>query len=357
MRLGILAEWPIVRVGLRSVLESQSDFTVAWLAGSAREAYLLAVEQPTDATLVDTELQGAPAIVRQLVSQRPATRVVILGAVPDDAVRVEMMRAGGTGFIDKALSPEDMLRRLRVIVGGSPRSRAEGGAAAAPGPRRRRAAGDGHHGRRPAPDSWRSVLSQREVEVLVAVRSGWTSDEIARRLGISSSTVNKHVHGVLRKLGARSRAQAAGLLDRPESYASLVATMHGITTTAIKISDPQTAVDVVADRIGEVLAVDLVFVTLGHHQASSPRGGALEPSCIEHEAVRLAGGGHRVLIGSDHGGVFAVPIASPPRTLGVVALGLPAVGSLKRDQADALIYLAADLAQSLEAGRVAATRR
>jgi DNA-binding NarL/FixJ family response regulator len=62
-------------------------------------------------------------------------------------------------------------------------------------------------------DGWRSGLSQREVEVLVGIRGGWTSDEIARRLGISSSTVNKHVNGILRKLGARSRAQAAGLLD------------------------------------------------------------------------------------------------------------------------------------------------
>jgi DNA-binding NarL/FixJ family response regulator len=356
MRLGILAEWPIVRLGLHSVLESQPDFKVAWLAGSAREAYLLAVEEPTDATVVDAELDGAPAIIRQLVSQQAATRVVVLGAVPDDAVWTEMAKAGALGFIDKALPSQHIVARLRCILGGSPRTHRDAGRAAAGAPRPRRAFDHDRHPRRPPPDSWRSVLSQREVEVLVAVRSGWTSDEIARRLGISSSTVNKHVNGILRKLGARSRAQAAALLERPESYASLIATMHGITTAAMKISDPEAAADFIAGRVGEVLAVDHILVALGHHRACRPPGRGLDHSSIEEEAVRLAAAGHRVLISSRCETVFAVPIAAASGTLGWLVLGLAGAGTIKRDQADAVIYLAADLARSLEGAPLIETR-
>lgn len=342
MRLGILAEWPIVGFGLRTLLESQPDLTVAWLAQSARDVFLLAEEHPTDATLVDAALDGALAIVRQLAAQRPDNRIVVLVTARDEGLLADSEQAGGVSCLDKALEPEELLRGLRRLLGGPAVSQA--GLRLAPSrPRIRDRLADAGRARKPHLVSWRSVLSQREVEVLVSIRNGWTSDEIARRLGISTSTVNKHVNGILRKLGARSRAQAAGLLDRPESYASLITAMHNISTMASRIDGLAEAAAFISAQVREVLALDHVLVALGAHRAK-PAG---RLPAIEKEAVRLATQGHRVLMGSDDGGAFAVPIIAAHRTIGVLAVRLPGVRSLKPEQSDALIFLAADLARSL----------
>jgi DNA-binding NarL/FixJ family response regulator len=347
MRLGILAEWPVVGLGLRTLLESQPDLSVAWLARSARDAFLLAAEHPTDATLVDAALDGALAIVQQLAAQRPGNRIVLLGTPPDGPWLADAQQAGAVSCLDKALEPDALLRSLRQFLGG-PLASQTGFSAAASRPRIRDRMPDPPRGRKPPVAGWRSVLSQREVEVLVSIRGGWTSDEIARRLGISTSTVNKHVNGILRKLGARSRAQAAGLLDRPESYGSLVTAMHNVSTAASRIDGLSEAAAFIAAQIREVLALDHVLVALGTHR-SRPSG---RLPAVEKEAVRLAAEGHRVLMGSDEGGAFAVPVMAGHRTVGVIAVRLASVRSLKPDQSDALIFLAADLARSLAFERI-----
>jgi DNA-binding NarL/FixJ family response regulator len=190
MRLGILAGWPIFGLGLRAACESQPDLTVDWLTGSASETFLLAAHNPPDAMLIDADVDGAFGLVQGLLAQAPASLVVTLTASLDETRSQEAEHAGARAFLAKSVPPLALAQQLRNLNGPTP-----GPAAAS------------------SLDGWRSGLSQREVEVLVGIRGGWTSDEIARRLGISSSTVNKHVNGILRKLGARSRAQAAGLLD------------------------------------------------------------------------------------------------------------------------------------------------
>jgi DNA-binding NarL/FixJ family response regulator len=187
-RLGILAGWPVYGLGLRAAIESQPDLLVEWLTGRPKEAAFLASQSPPDATLVDIDLEGALELVHGLNHQAPASVILALAANPQEGWARTAEQAGVRACLAKAVEPLTLAQQLRTLT------RAGDAAAAIEG--------------------WRPGLSRRELEVLVAVRGGWTSDEIARRLGISSSTVNKHVNGILRKLGARSRAQAAGLLDR-----------------------------------------------------------------------------------------------------------------------------------------------
>jgi DNA-binding NarL/FixJ family response regulator len=195
----------VFRMGLRGLLEREAEIDVAWDTGSAYEAWQRIVDQPVDAILVDVNL-GGPVdgleATRMLTARDPNLRVVLMSGLIDEHRLAEAPRAGAVGFLPKALSAGQMVEGLLALVG--------------PVAGRRRA-------RRltfqDEPGSPLEALSSREREVLAEIRIGRTNREIAEKLGLSTSTINKHVHQVLRKLRVRNRAEAAivaaELLDRP----------------------------------------------------------------------------------------------------------------------------------------------
>jgi two-component system, NarL family, response regulator DevR len=205
IRLAIVDDHEVFRLGLRSLLERAGGIVVAWETGSAHEAWSRIVEQPVDAVLVDVHL-GGPVdgleVSRMLTTRDRGLKVVLMSGLVDEQRLAEAPRVGAVGFLPKELAAGDMVEALVGMIEPRRRSR-----------RSQPMTFHDEHGSR------LDELSLREREVLAEIRVGRTNREIAERLQVSTSTVNKHVHQVLRKLRVRNRAEAAivaaELLSRP----------------------------------------------------------------------------------------------------------------------------------------------
>ncbi len=215
MRIGIVDDHPVFRFGLRQTLSREEGFRVLWDVGSAIDARLLLGQSIVDVVLVDLNLGGGAiegtAAARMIRREKPEVKVVMISASVDDDVVFAAQQAGAAGYLAKDLRPEEIVASLRALSAparaGSPSvpnnllNRFETESPRTMRSRLRRARGPG-------------LLSRREAEVLADIRSGKTNREIARRLHISPTTVNKHVHHILQKLKARNRAQAVILSSR-----------------------------------------------------------------------------------------------------------------------------------------------
>jgi DNA-binding NarL/FixJ family response regulator len=205
IRLAIVDDHEVFRMGLRGLLERNRGIVVAWDTGSAHDAWSRIVEQPVDAVLVDVHL-GGPVdgleVSRMLTARDRGLKVVLMSGLVDEQRLTEASRVGAVGFLPKELAAGEMLEALVSLVRPRRGGRTPG-----------RLAFHDEHGSR------LDELSPREREVLAEIRLGHTNREIAERLQVSTSTVNKHVHQVLRKLRVRNRAEAAivaaELLSRP----------------------------------------------------------------------------------------------------------------------------------------------
>jgi DNA-binding NarL/FixJ family response regulator len=206
LRVGIVDDHPVFRLGVRQALSNEPGITVVWDTGGPAEAVRLAAEIPVDIVLLDLNLGDktmASRLANTLRSQHPEVTLVIISALLDDRLRPAVPVDGAAGYLGKHLSPYQLSRALRDLRGGSVRGLppdrrpvADQRAGSASG----QESGPGHEDR---------LLTRREREVLGRIRVGNTNREIAVLLGISQTTVNKHVHQILAKLGVRNRAQAA----------------------------------------------------------------------------------------------------------------------------------------------------
>lgn len=189
-RILIADDHALMRIGLRSMLELQSDMVVVGDAGTGRAAVSLAAQLHPDVVIIDLrmpELDGAEA-TRQILAADPAVKVVVLSSFGASA---EMARALGYGAVGAQLkeSPTvELLEAIRKVVRGESAVAdeiAKGLAAAAECP-----------------------LTRRQVDVLKAIARGRSDKEIGRELGISRAAVQKHLASVFERLGASNRAEA-----------------------------------------------------------------------------------------------------------------------------------------------------
>jgi DNA-binding NarL/FixJ family response regulator len=207
VRIGIVDDHEVFRLGLRKLLERGDGVVVAWDTASPHEAWSRAAEGTVDAVLVDVHL-GGPVdgleVSRMLTSRDPSLKVVLMSGLVDEERMAGAARVGAAGFLPKELPADEMLEFLARLVGTGPRAARRSA---------RRMVFEDEQGSSIGP------LTVRELEVLAEIRQGRTNREIAAKLGVSTSTVNKHVRQVLRKLRVRNRAEAAivaaGLLARP----------------------------------------------------------------------------------------------------------------------------------------------
>ena len=206
LRLAILDDHEVFRLGLRTLLERTGAVEVAWDTGSPHEAWSRIAADPVDAVLVDVNLGGpvdGVEAARQLTRADPQLRVVLMSGLADEKRLSDARQVGVVGFLPKSLTADEMLTALQALV--RPR-----GDPSQPRPRR---------AFRNVVEAPLEPLSRRETEVLAEIRLGRTNREIAATLNVSTSTVNKHVQRVLRKLRLRNRAEAAivagELLSRP----------------------------------------------------------------------------------------------------------------------------------------------
>ncbi|HVX68460.1 MAG TPA: response regulator transcription factor [Mycobacteriales bacterium] len=202
IRVVLADDQPMVRVGLRVLIESEADLKIVGEAENGREAIEVIRRTRPDVAMLDIRMPilDGLAVLREVVAD-PAladTKVVMVTTFEMDEYVFEALRAGASGFLVKDAEPAELLRAVRVVAAGdsllSPSvTRRLIGAFAA----RRPAA--------PAPDL--GELTPREREVMALVGHGLSNDEIAGRLFISPATARTHVSRVMLKLAARDRSQ------------------------------------------------------------------------------------------------------------------------------------------------------
>jgi DNA-binding NarL/FixJ family response regulator len=208
IRILLVDDEPLLRLGFRLVLESQPDMSVVGEAGEGMAALRQVAEHDPDVVLMDVRMPGLDGIdaTRRIVRDHGRSRVLILTTFDLDEYAFAGLRAGASGFLLKNVPPEDLLSAIRAVASGD--------AVVAPSVTRRLLDAMAH--RLPDPrgeadadlDLRLARLTDREREVLLLLAQGLSNAEIAETLTVSEATVKTHVGRVLNKLDLRDRVQA-----------------------------------------------------------------------------------------------------------------------------------------------------
>ncbi|WP_449281939.1 response regulator [Leucobacter sp.] len=198
IRILLVDDHPVLRHGIRALLDTQPDLHVVAETGDPREAVELVRETSADVVLVDLDLgagqEDGAEVTRMILRESPAARVIAFTAFDSDADIVRMIEAGAVGYLVKDSRPAALFSAIRSAAGG---------AAAIAGPIAARLLE-----RMQRPDD---ALTARELEVLELAASGLSNRDLARRLLVSEATVKTHLHHAFTKLGAENRQAAIAI--------------------------------------------------------------------------------------------------------------------------------------------------
>ena len=191
IRVVIVDDHPVVRVGLKTMLESDERITVVGMASSAKEAVDKVQSSQPDVVVMDLrmpEVEGTEAI-ELLRKVDPGVRVLVLTNYESDEDILRALRAGAMGYLLKSTPLEEITQAVATV--------SQNQRCIPP-----------HIAQRLSEAVSYETLSQRELEVLCLVAKGLTNKEIAQLLFISDKTARNHVTSCLLKLGASDRTEA-----------------------------------------------------------------------------------------------------------------------------------------------------
>ncbi|WP_328860629.1 response regulator transcription factor [Streptomyces sp. NBC_00306] len=192
---------PLVRAGLRAVLEAQPDIEVTGEAADGAAVIPLVRQLRPDVVAMDVRmplLDGIEATRAVLRTVTDPPKILVITTFENDEYVYEALRAGAAGFLLKRARPTEIVHAVRLV--------AEGESLLFPAAVRSLAAEYGSGTARAAME--RAALTEREAAVLRLMARGLTNAEIAAHLVVGTETVKTHVSAVLGKLGARDRTQA-----------------------------------------------------------------------------------------------------------------------------------------------------
>ena len=208
IRILLVDDHPVVREGIRNMLEAQEDIRVVGEAGEGPECLQMAKDLSPDVILLDMELPGMSGtqVAKQLQDQGFSGRILALSAHDDKQYIQELLSMGAAGYLVKEEVPEAIIEAVRGVAYGE-----QGWVS-------RRVAAQMSNWMSSGEEDIHNSLTPREVEVLRGVVAGKTNQEIGLSLGISEKTVEKHLEGVYTKLGVASRVEAAVLAVRNKLF-------------------------------------------------------------------------------------------------------------------------------------------
>ncbi len=220
IRVLLVDDQSLVRMGFRMILEAEADITVVGEAGDGAAAVSMTAALRPDVVLMDVRMPGVDGIdaTAAITAAGGPAKVLILTTYDLDRYVYAGLRAGASGFLLKDVPPADLLAAIRTV--------ADGAAVLAPSTTRRLI--DRFAPLLPDPerttrrDSLLQALTDREREVFLLLAQGQSNREIASELFLSESTIKIHVGHILSKLNLRDRVQAV-----VEAYESGLITPEG----------------------------------------------------------------------------------------------------------------------------------
>ena len=202
IRILLVDDHDIVRLGLMALFKNQPDMEVAGEAGTASEGVRLAEKLTPNVVLMDIRLPGGGGIdaCQQITSRFPSCVVVMLTSFADDELVVRAIRAGAVGYVLKQVGNAELLRAIRAA--------AKGEALLDPSTTMRLLSRIRETERKADEDAFRA-LSEREMDVLVYLAKGKTNAEISGLLDLSEKTIGNYVSNMLEKLQLSNRIELA----------------------------------------------------------------------------------------------------------------------------------------------------
>lgn len=203
IRILLVDDHPVVRAGIRQILDREEDLEVVGEAADGKTALSRARQLDPDIVLLDMEMPGLQGIevARRLAAEQARARVIALSAHDDNHYVRGVLEAGARGYLLKEEAPEFILEAIRGVHRGQDGWISRGIAAKVMAWTR--------HGSPASPD-----LSQRESEILHLVVDGLQNKQVAAALGLSEKTVERHLSALYLKLNVGSRVEAAVLAVR-----------------------------------------------------------------------------------------------------------------------------------------------
>ena len=207
IRIVVADDHPIVREGVRKLLELEEDMVVVAEADNGRQALEMVEELQPDILLLDLKMPGMDGLTALQTLQNTAkhTKIIVLTASEDKSEWVQAMKLGCSGIVIKQTSSDLIVKSIRKVYGGEIWLDSHTTAAvmrqfASPADY---AAANGGKNRE------RSPLSTREREIVGLVAQGYKNKEMAEKMFISEQTVKNHLHNIFDKLGVSDRLELA----------------------------------------------------------------------------------------------------------------------------------------------------
>jgi len=204
VRVVLVDDHDLFRTGLRNLLEEQDGVQVLGEATNGAEAVSLVREAAPDVVVMDLKMPTMTGVeaTRQITSESPLTRVIVLTISDQDSDVMDAIVAGACGYLLKDSSIENVVAGIRSAAVGS--SLISPAIASKVLQRVRATTAD-----REMEDAIRAELSDRELQVLKLIANGKDNAQIAAELVISPKTVKNHISNILMKLQIQNRIQAA----------------------------------------------------------------------------------------------------------------------------------------------------
>jgi two-component system invasion response regulator UvrY len=196
IRVAVVDDHQLVRIGLKQIIEGQSDFAWVGEAKNGREALNLLRGTPCDVLLLDLSLPDMSGldVLRQIKAHHETVATLVLSGYPENQYGLNVLRAGASGFLSKNADDGELCRAIRAAMRGGRYVSPElaemlvSGLQGAPGEPRH------------------SVLSEREFQIFCKLAEGKSVSEIAAKLFLSVKTVSTYRTRILEKMAMKTNA-------------------------------------------------------------------------------------------------------------------------------------------------------
>jgi DNA-binding NarL/FixJ family response regulator len=202
IRLLLVDDHEVVRVGLRTLLARHPDFEVIGEASSGQEAIRKALLHRPDIVVMDVRLAGMGGVeaCREITQAAPAVKVIMLTSYGDDDTLFDAIAAGASGYVLKQIGSNDLIKAIETV--------GRGDSTLDPATTSRVFARMREQARKKEASAF-SDLTEQELRVLANLAEGKTNREIAEVLSLGEGTVRNYVSSVFSKLHVNNRAEAA----------------------------------------------------------------------------------------------------------------------------------------------------